>query len=234
MKKVYLFVAVAIAIPMLMATTSNHNIQMNSIQAFAQPNSNNNNNNTNNSSHTISPKDVLNMTTPGQKVVLRGIVSSENLTKATIKTGDKPYFASILTNRPDGTIYTGILTFTSTKPVEVGISERLPIDNSTFSHIDTKTLGDLYVSYHDKDKGEAGTPGVLSAPSVIVPDYGTRSPYYSASIPFVGDSLWLRTLNGEPFVVSYAVSADIFKPLNVLDLDSALNTTKGNTTNSSQ
>ena len=234
MEKIHLFVAITLAIPMLMATTLNYNIQMNSIQAFAQTNSNNNNNNTNNPSYTISPKDTVNITTPGQKVVVRGIESSEIYNNATLNTADKPHSVPILTNLPDGTIYTGIVTFTATKPVEVGISYRVPIDNNTYSHIDTKTLGDLYLAYHHNDKGEAGTPGVLSASSVIVPDYGTHSPYFSASIPFVGDSLWLATLNGEPFVVAYAVSADIVKPLNVVNLDGAINATKGNTTYSSQ
>ena len=49
----------------------------------------------------------------------------------------------------------------------------------------------------------AEPPGVFSAPSVIVPDYGTAPPYFSASIPFVGDSVWLRTINGEPFIAVY-------------------------------
>jgi len=232
MEKLYLFVAMVIAIPMLLATTLNYNIQANSIQAFAQTSNNNNNNQTN----AISPQDIVSTTTAGQKVILRGIESSIKYNNATLNTGDKPQSVPILTNLPDGTIYTGIVTFTATKPVEVGISYRLPIDNSTLSHIDTKTLGDLYLAYHHEGKGEAGTPGVLSASSVIVPDYGTHSPYFSASIPFVGDSLWLATLNGEPFVVAYAVSADVVKPLNVVNLDSAINANanKGNTTNSSQ
>ena len=230
MEKLYLFVAMAIAIPMLMATTLNYNIQASSMQVFAQVNNNNNN-----PTNTISPQDTVNTTTtPGQKVVLRGIESSEKYSNATLNTADKPQSVPILTNLPDGTIYTGIVTFTATKPVEVGITYRLPIDNNTYSHIDTKTLGDLYLAYHHNDKGESGTPGVLSASSVIVPDYGTHSPYFSASIPFVGDSLWLATLNGEPFVVAYAVSADIVKPLNVVNLDSVINANKGNTTHSSQ
>jgi pimeloyl-ACP methyl ester carboxylesterase len=38
-----------------------------------------------------------------------------------------------LPHRPDGATYSGILTFTSTKPVEVGFGHRLHIDNSTLS-----------------------------------------------------------------------------------------------------
>ena len=93
--------------------------------------------------------------------------------------------------------------------------------------------GNLYTGYHN-DKGEAGTPGNLSTASVIVSDYGTHSPYFSTSIPFVGDSLWLKTIDGEPFIVVYAVYADIIQPLNVLDLDSATNAVKDDNMSISQ
>ena len=111
MKKVCLFVAIAIAIPMLMATTLNCNIQTNSIQVFAQTNTNNN---INTSSDTTSPKDIVSTTTAGQKVVLRGIESSKIFNNATINTGEKPQGVSILTNLPDGTIYSGTISFTAT------------------------------------------------------------------------------------------------------------------------
>lgn len=223
MKKVYYYVIIAIITPILMTILS-INIQLLQIQSFAQTNENNKN-----VSNADNTKNVINTAASGQKVVLRGIESSKIFNNATINTGEKPQGVSILTNRPDGTIYTGVVTFTATKPVEVGISYRLPIDNNTFSQIDTKSLGNLYTRYHN-DKGEAGTPGILSTASVIVPDYGTHTPYFSASIPFVGDSLWLKTINGEPFVVAYAVSADIVQPLNEVNLDSVINATKDNTT----
>ena len=120
----------------------------------------------------------------------------------TLKAEEDPHGPPLLPNRIDGTIYTGIVTFTATKPVEVGISHRLNIDNNTYSKLDTDRFGELYSGYHN-DTGERGTPGVLSAPSVIMPDYGTAPPYFSASIPFVGDSVWLRTINGEPFIAVY-------------------------------
>ena len=91
----------------------------------------------------INAKDVLNTAISGQKVVLRGIESSKIFNNATINTGEKPQDVSILTNRPDCSIYTGIVTFTATKPVEVGIGHRLPIDNNTFSQIDTKIWGNM-------------------------------------------------------------------------------------------
>lgn len=103
------------------------------------------------------------------------------------------------------------------------------IDNDTFFNIDTKELGNLYAGYH-KDKDERGTPGEISVASVIVPTYGTHVPYFSASIPFVGDSVWLRIPDGEPFIAVYEVSADIIQPVGVVDLDSITNTSSYNNT----
>ena len=76
--------------------------------------------------------------------------------------------------------------------MELGISHRVNIDNNTFSKIDTDRFGALYSGYHN-DTGERRTPGDLGAPSVMVPDDSTAPPHFSASIPFVGDSVWLRT-----------------------------------------
>jgi hypothetical protein len=82
-----------------------------------------------------------------------------------------------LSTRQDGVTYTGILTFTATKPVEVGFSHKPHIDNSTLSQLDTQTFGELFVGHHI-DREEYAVPGVISVPSVIIPDYGT-SPHIS-------------------------------------------------------
>ena len=65
--------------------------------------------------------------------------------------------------------------------------------------------------------------GNMSTPSRIIPDYrgGSTSPYFSASIPFVASSVVLRT-NGEPFIVSYELSADIVKPKIINHLENAI------------
>lgn len=221
MNKLYLSIVVILAVPLLLSIFNSTHIL--SSTASAQLN------NTNAASSTITTEDIVNMSKPGEKLVLRGIVSSEDFNRVTLKPGDNPHGASILPNNPDGSVYTGILTFSASKPVEVGISHRLHIDNNTFSNIDTKELGNLYSGHH-KDKGEKGTPGEISVASVIVPNYGTHAPYFSASMPFVGDSVWLRTPDGEPFIAVYEVSADIVQPIGVVDLDSITNTSSHNST----
>jgi hypothetical protein len=66
----------------------------------------------------------------------------------------------------------------------------------------------------------------ISTPSRIIPDYGISPPYFSASIPFVGGSLFLKT-EGEPFVAVYEVVADILPPQIIVDIDNA-NVTNSN------
>ena len=161
-----------------------------------------------------------NFTSPEKKIALRGIVSSDAYTNLTSEPTENPHGAVILSNNDDGTIYTGILTFTATEPVEIGISHRLHIDNSTFSEINKATFGELFAGFHTGN-AEQGTPGEVSVPSVIVPNYGTSPPYFSASIPFVGDSVWLRTPHGEPFIAVYEVVAEEILPQGVIDLESA-------------
>lgn len=93
--------------------------------------------------------DTINQVISEQPVILRGIVSSEDFNNVTLKAVEDPHGAPMLPNRDDATIYTGIVTCTATKPVEVGISHRLHIDNNTFSKLDTDRFGELYSEYHN-------------------------------------------------------------------------------------
>jgi hypothetical protein len=93
-----------------------------------------------------------------------------------------------------------------------------------------ETLGDLYKRHH-VDSKEHATPGIISVPSRITPDYGTSPPYFSASIPFAGSSVFLTTA-GDPFVAVYEVVAEILQPQIVVDVESA-NINETNTTSAS-
>jgi hypothetical protein len=212
MNNLHLFTIIAAVItPLLVSIISD--IQLYPNQALGQLN------NFTNSETTVTSDEKMNSTSSENEIAIRGIVSSDAYTNSTSEPNEQPHGAVILSNNDDGTIYTGILTFSATKPVEVGISHRLHIDNSTFSELDTSTFGELYAGFHT-GKAEQGTPGEVSVPSVIVPDYGTAPPYFSASIPFVGDSVWLRTPHGEPFIAVYEVVAKEILPRGVVDLES--------------
>ena len=129
MNKALLVIMLSVAAPLLVSLTSD--IQLHPSQVLAQSNSDNNTTPSNNNTN------LPNMVKLGETVVYRGIVSSEAL--------DSYGFAwrrrntptcNYLPHRDDGALYTGVLTFTATKPVDIGFAHRLPIDNETLSQIE--------------------------------------------------------------------------------------------------
>jgi hypothetical protein len=153
----------------------------------------------------------------GEYILRRGIISSEPGQPEELKVQR----TVILQHRQDGKDYTGTLTFTASKPVEVLFGHRLNnIDNKTLSNIDMKKFGDLFLV--NPIHPNAGY--VLSAPTVIKPDYkGSSPPYFSASIPFVASSVVLRTLGGIPFISVYEVSAHVGQPQLITNITTAQN-----------
>jgi hypothetical protein len=116
--------------------------------------------------------------------------------------------ATILPLTPDGTIYTGVVTYTATEPVNFVILNMQNLNETERAILNA--TGD--------DDGELGT--LVTAPvdnqtslaiTIITPEYGD-SPAPSASIPFAGNAVWLHTTTGEPFAATYAVSAQTQQP----------------------
>jgi hypothetical protein len=159
----------------------------------------------------------MNTATSDEKTVVhQGIIASGPNPQIKPEPNEGRQSVVILPYRMDGSIYKGVLTYTATKPVEVTLSHRIPIDNTTLSQLNVQKQGKLFVRHL------TAFPGNISAPSRIIPDYrgGSTSPYFSASIPFVASSVVLRT-NGEPFIVAYEVSADIVQPKIIKHLENA-------------
>jgi hypothetical protein len=161
----------------------------------------------------------MNTATSNEKTVVhQGIIASGPNPQIKPEPNEGRQSAVILPYRSDGSVYRGVLTYTATKPVEVTLSHRIPIDNSTLSQLNVQKHGKLFVRHL------TAFPGNISAPSRIIPDYsGSTSPYFSASIPFVASSVVLRT-NGEPFIAAYEVSADIVQPKIIRHLENATTT----------
>jgi hypothetical protein len=65
--------------------------------------------------------------------------------KITLPIGCQFFLSVILQHRQDGKDYTGTLTFTASKPVEVLFGHRLNIDNKTLLNVDMKKFGDLFL-----------------------------------------------------------------------------------------
>lgn len=142
------------------------------------------------------------------------------LTSFPVQEGHNEHAAIILPPRDDEASYSGILTFTASKPVEVILGHKLPIDNSTFSKIDSQVFGKLNLF----NTTLATKISMISAPSFILPDYGSSTPHFSASIPFVASAVVLGSLT-EPFVVVYEITAELHQPENIVNIESS-NVTK--------
>jgi hypothetical protein len=114
-------------------------------------------------------------------------------------------YATILPLRQDGSIYSGVLTYTASVPVEVVV-------------LNVQTLNETEQSLLNVTEDEEDVFGTLVtsqldnqtslAINIITPPYGD-TPIPSASIPFAGNAVWLHTLDGTPFVASYAVTAQV-------------------------
>ena len=84
------------------------------------------------------------------------------------------------------------------------------VDNATLSMVE-KEFGDL-----EEGNITHGTVKVLAAGAVLKPQYGDSPQYYSASIPFIADSIVLRA--NQPFVAVYLVSALVQLPEPVIKI----------------
>jgi hypothetical protein len=125
-------------------------------------------------------------------------------------------FATILPLTQEGSIYSGVLTYTASAPVEVVV-------------LNVQTLNETERSMLNVTDDEDGFGTLLTTPldnetsiaiTVITPPYGD-TPVPSASIPFAGNALWLHTLDGTPFVANYAVSAQVLPSETQNDISNA-------------
>ena len=133
-------------------------------------------------------------------VIRQGTVTSE---QDPLPGHEEHQRASILPLRQDGSIYTGVLTYTATEPVEVvvlNVQTLNETEQAILNGTEDGELGTLFTSQLDNQTS-------LSL-SYITPSY-VGSPVPSASIPFVGNALWLHTLSGEPFAATFVVDTQV-------------------------
>jgi plastocyanin len=192
--------------------------------ALAQNNTNNGNNSSNSTQATATPAGPAGNgtdTNPQQQqqpmpagpiidqkkrvVVLQGTVSS-------FSDPADPSFNSVdlLPARMDGAIYEGTITFSASKKVIIGVYQGYGVTNS--SQVDSSFGEPLNFPIDEQNK---------IAISVIQPDYGTFAAP-AATMQFVGNGLTAVTLDGEPFVISYSLSAVTRKPQLYTDVRSAM------------
>ena len=167
---------------------------------------------------TISAYAQTNTTTSTSTPVSENELSQRGIaTSSPVKGAYNAEAVIILPPREDGAMYEGTLSFTASRPVEVILGHRLPIDNSTYSEIDPRVFG--YLRLFDT-AGASDLPRIISAPSFILPDYGSSTPHFSASIPFVASAVVLGSLD-DPFAAVYEVSAELVQPETLINIGSA-------------
>lgn len=118
-----------------------------------------------------------------KKVVDQRILYSKSI-------NNKTNFVVILPLINNGTIYNGIITYSSNQPVYIGIQHNI---NNNNSKVNSSTIFENKKFFT----------------SMIYPENIVKEKIYSSSLPFVGSSL---TINyDKPFFVIYTVSAAIEK-----------------------
>ena len=163
--------------------------------------------------------------------VEKDILQQGMITSSQARQNETSQLAVILPHRADGKSYTGILTFSASRPVEVGLLQRVSIDNDTLSKIDLQKFGETFPNWirdistqHKLDNNTA-----MQIISSIIPDYGISTPFFTASIPFVANGVALWSSSGEPFITSYQISAKLGQPEIVNDIEITTNNTKATT-----
>src|ERR671918_513909 len=136
-----------------------------------------------------------------ERIVRQGTITSEPVP---LPGFEEQQSATILPLTEEGSIYSGVLTYTASQPVNVVVLNVQTLNETEQSMLnvteDEEGFGTLLTSQIDNQTSVAFT--------TITPTYGD-APAPSASIPFAGNALWLHTADGTPFVASYAISAQV-------------------------
>ena len=156
-----------------------------------------------------------NMTQPeiGQTIAWQGTVSSF---KDPLKGHESHQVAVILPPREDQAVYSGVISFIASKPVEVVT-------------LHDYTLGNMSIPDKFGVVMKAPTPwreGGEVATAMMALDYPKNTPTFSANVPFAGNALGLHTTNGDQFVATYTVVAQVLKANTMNNVESAVNATK--------
>ena len=149
----------------------------------------------------------------GQTIVWQGTVSSF---KDPLKGHESHQVAVILPPREDQAVYTGVISFIASKPVEVVTLHDYTLGNMT---IPDKFGVVMKAPTPWREGGEVAT-------AMMALDYPKNTPTFSANVPFVGNALCLHTTNGDQFVATYTVVAQVLKANTMNNVDSAVNATK--------
>jgi hypothetical protein len=141
----------------------------------------------------------------GKSIVWQGTVSS---VPDPLDPNKKDKAAFILPPRKDHGIYSGFLTFTASKPVQVQLYQLYNIPNTTKI---PKEFGSIHTSQM-----------ALGAVSTsLIPN----DPTASSTIPFSANAVALLNSGGKNFIATYSISAQAQKPVEANHIESVMNAT---------
>src|SRR5215211_4425188 len=134
-------------------------------------------------------------------------VNQNFVRQGTIASGQDPLpghegheLAFVLPPRNDGGVYSGVLTYTASKPVEVVVLHNYDPQNSTAV---PEAYGTELTATLPGDGGNV-------ALTLFQPPY--EAGINAASVPFTGNALALHTLEDDPFTATYTVNAFATQP----------------------
>jgi hypothetical protein len=129
-------------------------------------------------------------------------VNQNFVRQATVASGQDPLpghesheLAFVLPPRSDGAVYSGVLTYTASKPVEVVVLHNYDPQNTTA----------VPEEYGTELTSPLPGGGGNIALTLFQPPY--EAGINSASVPFTGNGLALHTLEDDPFTATYTVNA---------------------------
>jgi hypothetical protein len=129
-------------------------------------------------------------------------VNQNFVRQATVASGQDPLpghesheLAFVLPPRSDGAVYSGVLTYTASKPVEVVVLHNYDPQNTTA----------VPEEYGTELTSPLPGGGGNIALTLFQPPY--EAGINSASVPFTGNALALHTLEDDPFTATYTVNA---------------------------
>jgi hypothetical protein len=136
-------------------------------------------------------------------------VNQNFVRQGTVASGQDPLpghesheIAFVLPPRNDGGVYSGVLTYTASKPVEVVVLHNYDPQNST----------DVPEAYGTELTSPLPDGSGNVAITLFQPPY--EAGINSASVPFTGNALALHTLEDDPFTATYTVNAFATQPEN--------------------
>ena len=141
---------------------------------------------------------------PGDQIVLQGSASSISNEYAEEDEPLTHQVAVLLPPRDDKSIYSGTITLTTTKPIDILSLNDYELNKNILSNMSESfgTFTTIPSTANESKSYIATTIATLDKKN----DFG-----YDLSIPFLGNSIELHNTEDKPFIAAYTVRADILK-----------------------